>query len=80
LFLAGDRLLFYNFNYCLNLGSFSNISFEKKVKRITYDISSVNIILNFYASRFDLDYDYQGRIFREGTFDSTFFKNKTPFL
>jgi len=45
----GDRLLFSEFDYCLNLGGFSNISFEEKGQRLAYDISPVNTVLNFYA-------------------------------
>jgi len=70
----GDRLLFSDFDYCLNLGGFSNISFEKKAKRIAYDISPVNTILNFYANKLDLDYDDQGRISKDGIFNNELFE------
>jgi len=70
----GDRLLFSNFDYCLNLGGFSNISFEKNSQRIAYDISPVNTVLNFYANKFGLDYDNEGRISNEGIFNIELFK------
>jgi len=43
----GDALLFSNYDYCLNLGGFSNCSFDDKGTRIAYDICPVNIVLNY---------------------------------
>lgn len=60
----GDRILFSEFDYCLNLGGFSNISFEKNNQRIAFDISPVNTVLNFYANTLGLNYDDKGQIAR----------------
>jgi anhydro-N-acetylmuramic acid kinase len=62
----GDQLLFSDYDYCLNLGGFSNISFEEKGKRIAFDISPVNTVLNHYANKLGLDYDDKGKIARSG--------------
>jgi anhydro-N-acetylmuramic acid kinase len=62
----GDRILFSEYDYCLNLGGFSNVSFEDKNKRIAFDISPVNTVLNFYSNRLNLDYDDKGNISRTG--------------
>lgn len=62
----GDRILFSEFDYCLNLGGFSNVSFEENSKRIAFDISPVNTVLNFYANKLGLDYDDKGNIARSG--------------
>ena len=62
----GDRILFADYDYCLNLGGFSNVSFEEHGKRIAFDISAVNTVLNFYSNQFGLDYDDQGRISKSG--------------
>lgn len=69
----GDRLLFSEYDYCLNLGGFSNISFEEKGERIAYDISPVNTVLNFYANKLDLDFDDKGAISKSGTFNKELF-------
>lgn len=62
----GDRLLFSEFEYCLNLGGFSNVSFEENGKRIAFDISPVNTVLNFYANQLGLDFDDKGKIAKTG--------------
>ena len=65
----GDRILFSEYDYCLNLGGFSNISFEQNGKRIAFDISPVNTVLNFYANKLVLAYDDKGAIARSGESD-----------
>lgn len=62
----GDRLLFAEYNYCLNLGGFSNISTELSGKRIAYDICPVNIVLNHYVQQLGLVYDAGGKIAATG--------------
>ncbi|MES2577622.1 MAG: anhydro-N-acetylmuramic acid kinase [Bacteroidota bacterium] len=62
----GDRILFSEYEYCMNLGGFSNVSFEQNNKRIAFDISPVNTVLNFYANQLGLNYDDKGSISRTG--------------
>ncbi|MDA3911145.1 MAG: anhydro-N-acetylmuramic acid kinase [Bacteroidales bacterium] len=62
----GDHLLFSEYNQCLNLGGFSNISYQKGGKRIAYDISPVNFVLNYLADLIDYQYDRDGEIARSG--------------
>ena len=62
----GDRLLFADYTYCLNLGGFSNISFEHHGSRIAFDISPVNTVLNQYANRLQLPYDAGGKLAATG--------------
>ena len=66
----GDRILFSEFDYCLNLGGFSNVSFEENGNRMAFDISPVNTVLNFYANKLGLDYDDKGKIARSGKVNS----------
>lgn len=65
----GDQILFSKYQYCLNLGGFSNISFQQNDKRIAFDISAVNTVLNFYANHFDHEYDDKGLIAASGEVD-----------
>lgn len=62
----GDKLLFYNYEYCLNLGGFANVSFEKNNERVAFDICPVNIVLNHYVSKLNLEYDDRGKIASTG--------------
>lgn len=62
----GDRILFQEYDYCMNLGGFSNVSFEENNTRIAFDISAVNTVLNFYANQLGLDYDDKGQISSTG--------------
>ena len=69
----GDRLLFSEYKYCLNLGGFSNVSFEADGSRIAFDISPVNTVLNHYARLLGFDYDDSGMIARQGKVDEKLF-------
>jgi anhydro-N-acetylmuramic acid kinase len=62
----GDQILFSDYDYCMNLGGFSNVSFDENGIRIAFDISPVNTVLNFYANQLGLDYDNKGKISRTG--------------
>jgi len=62
----GDRLLFSDYDFCLNLGGFANISFEENNNRLAFDICPVNIVLNHYVSKLGLDYDDRGQLASKG--------------
>nr|WP_321222864.1 anhydro-N-acetylmuramic acid kinase [uncultured Psychroserpens sp.] len=66
----GDRLLFSQFDYCINLGGFANISSEINRSRIAYDICPVNIVMNRYAKKKGFDYDKGGAIAKSGIVNS----------
>lgn len=63
----GDRLLFEQYDFCLNLGGISNISFEHQGKRIAYDIGLANMILNYITQKIDVSYDNKGMLASKGT-------------
>ena len=65
----GDELLFPEYDACINLGGFSNISFKQNGKRIAFDISPVNIVLNFLAQKLGMPYDRNGDTARKGKID-----------
>lgn len=63
----GDRLFFSSYDFCLNLGGISNISFEQNGKRLAYDIGLANMILNHITQKVGLAYDKDGQLARKGT-------------
>jgi anhydro-N-acetylmuramic acid kinase len=69
----GDRLLFSQYDYCLNLGGFSNVSFEENGKRIAFDISPVNTVMNLYANQLGFAYDDKGEIAKSGVLNNELF-------
>jgi len=62
----GDKLLFPEYDYCLNLGGFANCSFHKNGNRVAYDICAVNIVLNLYAEKLGQPYDDDGKMAASG--------------
>lgn len=57
----GDELLFGKFGACLNIGGIANISYKAGKRRIAFDISPANIILNYLAGKIHKDYDDKGQ-------------------
>ncbi len=70
----GDKLLFSEYDYCLNLGGFSNVSFNENGNRIAFDISPVNTVLNFYASELGFPYDDAGNLAKSGNVNQDLLK------
>lgn len=62
----GDAILFGEYDSCLNMGGFSNISFSEGGRRLAYDISPVNYVLNHYAGLRGLAFDRDGALARGG--------------
>ncbi len=83
----GDQLLFSDYEYCLNLGGFANVSFQKKKKRIAFDICPLNIVINNLSGLRGLAMDKNGDLARRGKLneklldelnDLKFYKKKFP--
>lgn len=62
----GDMLLFSQYDVCLNLGGFGNISYQHNGQRLAFDTSPVNIALNNLALEVGLHYDCNGELGRNG--------------
>ena len=62
----GDELLFSEYDACLNIGGFSNISFKENQRRVAFDICPVNIVLNKFAQKLGKNFDENGDFARSG--------------
>lgn len=67
----GDKLLFGQYDGCLNLGGFSNISYEIEKQRIAYDVSPCNMALNYLANLNHVVFDIDGMMARQGKLNDT---------
>ena len=83
----GDQLLFEDYDYCLNLGGFSNISYQINGIRKAYDICPVNIVLNYLTQQQGQPFDKNGAIAEKGSLieslfaqlnQLTYYKEKGP--
>ncbi|MBK9109744.1 MAG: anhydro-N-acetylmuramic acid kinase [Saprospiraceae bacterium] len=62
----GDEMLFSEFDFCLNLGGFSNISWEMGGQRKACDISPCNMMLNSLSQKLGIAFDEGGKIAQSG--------------
>ncbi len=62
----GDELLFPEYDFCLNIGGFANISGKVGEYRVAFDVSPANILLNRVARDLNLNYDKDGEIASKG--------------
>jgi anhydro-N-acetylmuramic acid kinase len=70
----GDMFLFSEFDYCLNLGGFANVSYDWYKKRVAYDICPVNFVINHLSKLLSLEYDKDGIEASKGQLNEKLFK------
>jgi anhydro-N-acetylmuramic acid kinase len=65
---AGEKFLFEDYDYLINLGGFANISINKEKNRAAFDICPANIVLNSLIGQINpnLSFDKDGEISRKG--------------
>ncbi|MGE5317767.1 MAG: anhydro-N-acetylmuramic acid kinase [Chloroflexota bacterium] len=65
----GDKLLFGDYNACVNIGGFANISLKEKGIRKAWDICPANIVLNYLTAKIGLPFDPSGSVAQSGNLD-----------
>ena len=68
---VGDKYLFPDADYCLNLGGIANISFDYNDQRIAFDICACNLVLNYYAVKKGVSFDKDGQIAASGKINTS---------
>jgi anhydro-N-acetylmuramic acid kinase len=63
---VGDALLFGDWDYCLNLGGFANITLNRQTPVMAFDICAANLVLNDLAGKMNKAYDLGGLLARQG--------------
>lgn len=71
----GDHYFFNEYDYCLNLGGFANISGKIGEFRVSFDICPANILLNRVARDLNQEYDKDGEIASKGTIQYKLLEN-----
>ncbi|HLP20299.1 MAG TPA: anhydro-N-acetylmuramic acid kinase, partial [Chitinophagales bacterium] len=62
----GDKLLFNDYKFCLNIGGIANISCKTKTGIVAFDICAANQVLNHFAQTQGKEYDAGGEIAQKG--------------
>jgi anhydro-N-acetylmuramic acid kinase len=69
----GDKLLFGEYRFLLNLGGISNVTVQDKNGTVAFDICSANQILNHYARHLGMEYDDEGKVAAQGQLNQNLF-------
>jgi len=69
----GDKLLFAEYDYCVNFGGIANISFEENGQRLAYDVCPANQLLNHLSRQMGQPYDKNGETASLGKLNKVLF-------
>jgi anhydro-N-acetylmuramic acid kinase len=62
----GEKLLFPDYDYFLNIGGIANLSFHKKEGVIAFDVCAANRVLNMLSAKKNKPYDDGGKMAASG--------------
>ena len=69
----GEKKLFRDFNFCVNLGGIINISSLNNKNLFGYDVCPGNIILNSLARKLNYEFDLDGGLSKKGEYNENLF-------
>lgn len=82
-----DRLLFSDYDFCLNLGGIANVTINKTDELLAFDICPANQLLDYFAEKTGLAFDKDGLLSKNGQCNldilevinqQAFYQNKAP--
>ena len=62
----GEKLLFSDYPFCLNIGGICNISYKKQDSYLAFDVCPANKVLNMLAHQHGKEYDEYGQLAESG--------------
>ena len=72
----GDKELFNDFDACLNLGGFANVSLLfAREDPIAFDVGGMNLVLNYLSEKLGKPFDEDGKIAQKGNFIERLFQS-----
>lgn len=71
---AGDKILFSDYDVCLNLGGIANLSMDINKKRVAFDICFLNMALNYLAAEVNKKFDKGGALAEAGSLNTALWK------
>lgn len=66
----GEKFLFPDYGYYLNIGGITNISIQSEDKIVAFDVAPANRVLNLLAAKKGQEYDQDGAIAAAGKVDT----------
>ncbi|MEL0009287.1 MAG: anhydro-N-acetylmuramic acid kinase [Flammeovirgaceae bacterium] len=77
----GDKNLFGEYDYCVNIGGILNLTSLKSKLLHGYDICPANIILNYYSKKLNYEMDINGELSKKGKLNNELFNslNELPY-
>lgn len=63
----GDKLLFGDYDFCLNIGGIANVSHRKGDEYVSFDVCPANRVLNLLSNEAGYEFDENGKMARAGT-------------
>lgn len=76
----GDKILFSEYDACVNIGGIANVFVHKK--EWAYDVCIANIALNFFAQKLKMPFDKEGTLAKHGKVHTAMLRalNELPFF
>ena len=68
---VGDKLLFNDFDFCLNIGGIANISYHQNETYLSFDICPANRVLNLLANEAGYELDDGGQMAEAGSLNAS---------